>query len=164
MYQQKNIRKTKGPQWTTFKSDITKVPLFFLIFTRWYLKLRFVFNNFWEKIIKSSHCVVLRKGQWTRLSQKKNDATKSTLCQNKKVIHNPYISLLISFFAIEKENAAWKIVWNPKLYNFGEIQRYTYRVLQTIQMKLIVLCVWAERAILGSAKTAWKFRYEIQIG
>ena len=40
-------------------------------------------------------------------------------------------------------------------------QRYTYRVLQTIQMKLILLCVWAERAILGSAKTALKFKYEI---
>lgn len=33
-------------------------------------------------------------------------------------------------------------------------QRYTYRVLQTIQMILILLCVWAERAVLGSAKTA----------
>ena len=32
-------------------------------------------------------------------------------------------------------------------------QRYTYRVLQTIQMKLILLCVWAEPAILGSIKT-----------
>ena len=31
-------------------------------------------------------------------------------------------------------------------------QRYTYRVLQTIQMKLILLCVWAEQAILGSTK------------
>ena len=40
-------------------------------------------------------------------------------------------------------------------------QRYTYRVLQTIQMKLMLLCVWAERAILGSAKTASKFKYEI---
>ena len=85
-------------------------------FTRCYLKLRLVVNNFWEKNIKSSHCVVLRKGQWTRLSQKKNDATQSTLCQNKKVIHNPYISLLISFFASEKENAAWKIVWNHKTW------------------------------------------------
>ena len=28
-------------------------------------------------------------------------------------------------------------------------QRYTYRVLQTIQMKLIFLCVWAEQAVLG---------------
>ena len=41
------------------------------------------------------------------------------------------------------------------------IQRYTYRVLQTIQMKLILVCVWAELAVLGSAKTALKFIYEI---
>ena len=31
-------------------------------------------------------------------------------------------------------------------------------------MKLILLCVWAEWAILGSAETALKFKYEIQIG
>ena len=43
-------------------------------------------------------------------------------------------------------------------------QRYTYRVLQTIQMKLILLWIWAERAVLGRAKTALKFKYEIQIG
>ena len=40
-------------------------------------------------------------------------------------------------------------------------QRYTYRVHQTIQMKLILLCVWAEPAVLGSTKTALKFKYEI---
>ena len=40
-------------------------------------------------------------------------------------------------------------------------QRYTYRVHQTIQMKLIHLCVWAEQAVMGSAKTDLKFRYEI---
>ena len=40
-------------------------------------------------------------------------------------------------------------------------KRYTYRVLKTIQMKLIFLCVWAERAVLGSTKTALKFKYEI---
>ena len=40
-------------------------------------------------------------------------------------------------------------------------QRYTYRVLQTCQIKLILLSVWAERAVLGSAKTALKFKYEI---
>ena len=40
-------------------------------------------------------------------------------------------------------------------------QRYTYRVLQTIQMKLTLLCVWAERALLGSAKTALEFKYKI---
>ena len=46
-------------------------------------------------------------------------------------------------------------------FNLTLRQRYTYRVLQTIQMKLILLCVWAERAALGSAKTALKFKYEI---
>ena len=40
-------------------------------------------------------------------------------------------------------------------------QSYIYQVLQTIQMKLILLCVWAEPAVLGSAKTALKFIYEI---
>ena len=40
-------------------------------------------------------------------------------------------------------------------------QRYTYRVLQTIQMKLKLLCVWAEPAVLGSTKTALEFKYEI---
>ena len=31
-------------------------------------------------------------------------------------------------------------------------------------MKLILLWVWAEQAIFGSAKTALKFKYEIWIG
>ena len=43
----------------------------------------------------------------------------------------------------------------------GGSQSYIYQVLQTIQMKLILLCVWAERAVLGNAKTALKFKYEI---
>ena len=33
-----------------------------------------------------------------------------------------------------------------------------------IQMKLILLWVWAERAVLGRDKTALKFKYEIEIG
>ena len=37
-------------------------------------------------------------------------------------------------------------------------QRYTYRVLQTIQMKVILLWVWAEGAVLGRAKTALKIQ------
>ena len=50
----------------------------------------------------------------------------------------------------------------PKIYSHWPMsQKYTYRVLQTIQMKLILLCVWAERVVLGSAKTALKFNYEI---
>ena len=39
-----------------------------------------------------------------------------------------------------------------------------YRVLQTIQMTLILVCVWAEPAVLGSTKTALKLKYEIHIG
>ena len=31
-------------------------------------------------------------------------------------------------------------------------------------MKIILLCVWPEWAVLGSAKTALKFKHEIQIG
>ena len=42
------------------------------------------------------------------------------------------------------------------------IQSYIYQVLQTIHMKLILLCVWAEPAVLGSAKTALKFIYTLQ--
>ena len=44
---------------------------------------------------------------------------------------------------------------------FAMHQRYAYRVLQTIQMKLILICVWAEPAVLGSTKTALIFKYEI---
>ena len=40
----------------------------------------------------------------------------------------------------------------------GPGQSYVYQVLQTIQMKLILLCVWAEPAVLGSTKTALKFK------
>ena len=48
---------------------------------------------------------------------------------------------------------------SPEPLDLG--QRYTYRVLQTIQLKLIRLCVWAEPAFLGSTKTALNFKYEI---
>ena len=53
----KNQKKNKDTDFiSTFKIDITRVPLFFSdFFTRWYLKLRFVSNNFWTKIPKSSH-------------------------------------------------------------------------------------------------------------
>ena len=43
------------------------------------------------------------------------------------------------------------------------LQKYTYRVLQTIQIKLILLCVLAEWAVLASAEKALKFKYEIWI-
>ena len=43
----------------------------------------------------------------------------------------------------------------------GMGQRYTHRVLQTIQIKLTLLWVWAERAVMGRAKNALKFKHEI---
>ena len=57
-------------------------------------------------------------------------------------------------------------IQNNKWYFVSKIvltycQRYTNRMLQTNQMKLILLCVWEEPAILGSTKTALKFKYEI---
>ena len=52
-------------------------------------------------------------------------------------------------------------VSNEKLENLVKRQRYTYRVLQTIQIKLILLCVWAEPAFLGSTRIALKLEYEI---
>ena len=48
-----------------------------------------------------------------------------------------------------------------QVYLLTTYQSYIYQVLQTIQMKLILLCVWAEPAVLGSAKTALKFIYKI---
>ena len=56
-----------------------------------------------------------------------------------------------------------KLHLKPKLYipSTLNIDSYTYRVLPTIQMKLILLCVWKERAILARGKTALKFKYEI---
>ena len=55
------------------------------------------------------------------------------------------------------------VVYNIQLQASSR-QRYTYRVLQTNQMELILLCVWAEPAVLGSTKIALKFKYEILIG
>jgi NAD-dependent SIR2 family protein deacetylase len=53
----------------------------------------------------------------------------------------------------------WMLEKHKNVTHLG--QRYTYRVLQTIQLKLILLCVWAELAVLGSTRTAIKFKYEI---
>ena len=55
-------------------------------------------------------------------------------------------------------------IYNFQGLNFRLHQRYKYRLLQTIQMKLILLCVWAEPAVLGSTKTALKLKDEIFIG
>ena len=57
------------------------------------------------------------------------------------------------------------LIWSKNKRNCFSIsalaQSYIYQVLQTIQMKLILLCVWAEPAVLGSAKMSLKFIYKI---
>ena len=70
--------------------------------------------------------------------------------------------------AIETEEVLWIIttedfrVIQVLEYSFLCFeQRYTYRVLQTIQMNLMLLWVWAEWVVLGRAKTALKFKYDI---
>ena len=45
--------------------------------------------------------------------------------------------------------------WSPEIY----IQSAPNNSNETH-----TLCVWAERAVLGSAKTALKFKYKIEIG
>ena len=60
---------------------------------------------------------------------------------------------------VEKSGFGKFMVESPGLKGLG--QRYAYRVLQTIQMEVILLWVWAEGAVLGRAKTALKFKYEI---
>ena len=60
----------------------------------------------------------------------------------------------IFFWTINFENLM-------KVMTSFQVNQSLYQVLQTIQMKLILLCVWAEQAVLGSAKTALKFKYEI---
>ena len=46
-----------------------------------------------------------------------------------------------------------------RFHHAHQNQRYTYKVLQAIQMKLILLWVWAEQAVWGRAKTALKFKF-----
>ena len=50
-----------------------------------------------------------------------------------------------------------KVVLRAVFKEKEAIQRCTYRVLQTIQVKLILLFVWAEPAVLDSGKSALKF-------
>ena len=70
-------------------------------------------------------------------------------------------------FSKKKEKSSTKKDDNRRkmMLNFQphKMQKYTYKVLQTIQMKILFLCVWEELAGLVSAKTALKFKCEIKI-
>ena len=82
----------------------------------------------------------------------------------KKRNHYHKVALKIScrlhdeYYRRSRNDSAGKpyiFVMTFNLDNPDRDQRYT------IQMKLILLCVWAELVVLGSAKTALKFKYEI---
>ena len=107
-----------------------------------------------------------RKGSPTRPNKTKY---KETLKQTNKNYFTLFNEEAPNFFM-----KVFKIVSNHDLHElfstyltfrkYTMIQRYTNSglpKLQTIQMKLILFCVWAKRAVLGSTKTALKFKYEI---
>ena len=120
----------------------------------------------WAKMAASG----LRGEQsWTRAAIK---AEVVTVGQNKWAEQKWVLLFMISAFVFTVADYVGNSgrdliitkIW-PHFYcesvDCGATQRYTYRVLQTIQMKLILLCVWAELAVLGSPKAALKFKYEI---
>ena len=85
-----------------------------------------------------------------------NDDLMVRIAINQALLSSMVIGMLLKFRI--QVNCIFMLKVTEHSYFY---QRYTYRVLKTIQMKIILLCVWAEPAIFGSAKTALKFNYEI---
>ena len=75
-----------------------------------------------------------------------------------------YLSVNENYLYTKNTRCLYCNYFYPYCLFSSQEQSYIYQVLQTIQMKLILLCVWAEPAVLGSAKTALKFIYKIYIG
>ena len=96
---------------------------------------------------------------------------------NLKIVFNFFLSFLYNHWgrkyakvdSVDSESSAFgcskiKKFLKPAMFCHLALsigQRYTYRVIQTIQMKVILLKVWAEGAVLGRTKTALKFKYEV---
>ena len=60
-YQQVKNMKIKGPLVISIlKINETIVPIFFLIFSGWYLKLRFALNSFWDKNLKNRQLCLIK--------------------------------------------------------------------------------------------------------
>ena len=100
-----------------------------------------------QRLLRSTTTV----SKWSCLSSAASELTEGP---EKKILFSQEsrIYTLRNLFKLE----GLSLIHNPHLNT-----RYTYRVLQRIQMKLILLCVWAEPAVLGSTKTALKFNNEI---
>ena len=101
--------------------------------------------------LKTSHVYFLMKRQEDISTEIVEKGSKSLFFTKRMSYTNSWVNANFT-------NTTYQNILIPQL---TRTQRYTYRVLQTIQMKLILLCVWAEWTILGSAKTALKFKYEI---
>ena len=133
--------------------------------------------------------VLVVKTSWYKFTQNWTEILKNVQCTSYGCTHiYSYVKKLCNLrFSWEKlvflheereiQVQNWKVLalyWKCILlhqwmtesifFTLGQNQRYIHRVLQTIQTKLILLWVWAERAVLGRAKIALKFKYEIQIG
>ena len=109
-----------------------------------------------------------------------NLVLRMLLYENSKISLTTILLLLSFFFATYNYSltrgrmGGWRVPWTSQrsknrfkaslLLQFCKSfarDIHINRVFQTIQMKLMLLWVWAEQAILGRAKTALKFKYEI---
>ena len=79
---------------------------------------------------------------------------KILLCINEFEISSLNETLAVFILFVEEISVEIELVIAFLGGHVVQSQRYTFTVLQTIQMKLILFSVWAEWAILGSAKTA----------
>ena len=98
-------------------------------------------------------------GRKNFISEKKkmllNFLEKSNFFQNQYwggTVEELFAYIFGNYIKKDLETINLSSVWFGVGCNIGWVTS-AYRVLQTIQMKLILICVWAERAVLGSAKT-----------
>ena len=121
-------------------------------------------RHFWPKwyFLPNSH-IWQKKKFWPKSHFWSKSFFWSKISYNKLALTLEYIQIYWlfiegSWFVLWTWGTNSKTMWWYVLVEHWSIvssrQSYTYQVLQTIQMKLMFLCVWAEPAVLGSTKTA----------
>ena len=122
------------------------------------LCLLIMFSSLAIKLINQDFCMYIQTDDVSKKLMETARKFKSILVQ-----YAHYLSLYLVFCTAlcQYIHGTQPILSEISKKNWRAKQRYTYRVLQTIQMKLILLCVWAEPAVLGSTKTALNFIYKI---
>ena len=101
-------------------------------------------------------------GRFNKMKQKQNRRLKKVIFQLRQF--SIFFVCLFLYYGWFLQNLEKGSIRTNMHTTVATSQRYTYRVLQTIQMKLILLLDWVELATFGSAKTALKFKFEILIG